>query len=657
MMFTKADIRRVGIVIPKSDYREFIVRLGRSGFIQIDRDIKDESAGSEKNIAMASIAADTAIAQSIAASASEFLSGTDHGADEVSSYDSILEDIPSLFSRDQAADLRDADHIKMKKNQYIKVRAMIEKQIESADLRLAEIRILSGAGIDLPVLQSMKYISCIYGTISNTDRLNDIDEKWFYIINGNRLLLLLPAEAKDNALKILRESGFDDLIDVIKTEHSIDGAEKAAADHIKDLNRKLARLDEYYNSKLPLWAEKMAYLQAVYSVILKITGAESALRFSDEIIVINGWVDLRDADALERVLHDSCGEHFYINIATRAENRRFRGRIPILLKNSRLFRPFELLVRMMGFPGNSEVDPTPLAAIAYVIIFGVMFGDAGQGLVLIAAGYILNRYGMKKHQSRNNISDFGTIMIWCGISAVTFGFLYGSVFSYEHLLPALLFHPMENMMQLFLMAIMMGVVFISSGLILNIINGIIAGHYGESFFGTRGAAGLAVYVSFIFFVMRYIFSGVFPDAVELAASVVLPAVLFCIRGPLDYILFHGEKFFPHGLFEYTVESIIEIIEMFSGFLGNTISFIRAGAFALSHAGLSIAVFTLAGIVNPSMMSAGSVTVIVFGNIFIIALEGLVCAIQSMRLEYYEFFGKFFKGDGIGFTPFSLRFNR
>ena len=101
--------------------------------------------------------------------------------------------------------------------------------------------------------------------------------------------------------------------------------------------------------------------------------------------------------------------------------------------------------------------------------------------------------------------------------------------------------------------------------------------------------------------------------------------------------------------------MVEIIEMFSGFLGNTISFIRAGAFALSHAGLSIAVFTLAEIIDPSMKSAGAIAAIVTGNLFIILLEGLVCSIQSMRLEYYEFFGKFFKGDGIAFFPFLLKF--
>ena len=108
-----------------------------------------------------------------------------------------------------------------------------------------------------------------------------------------------------------------------------------------------------------------------------------------------------------------------------------------------------------------------------------------------------------------------------------------------------------------------------------------------------------------------------------------------------------------GVFEYLVEVAVEVIEVLSSFLGNTISFIRAGAFALSHAGLSIAVYTLAGIVGPDILSASALTVIIIGNIFIILLEGLICGIQSMRLEYYEFFNNFYRGEGRLFAPFSF----
>jgi len=136
--------------------------------------------------------------------------------------------------------------------------------------------------------------------------------------------------------------------------------------------------------------------------------------------------------------------------------------------------------------------------------------------------------------------------------------------------------------------------------------------------------------------------------------IVVPLCIFSMRNILGFFFLGNTQPFPHGVLEYVVETLIEIMEMFSGFLGNTISFIRAGAFALSHAGLSVAIYTLARIVNPDITTMAALMVLIVGNIFIILLEGLICGIQSMRLEYYEFFGKFFKGDGYTFTPFSLK---
>jgi V/A-type H+-transporting ATPase subunit I len=132
---------------------------------------------------------------------------------------------------------------------------------------------------------------------------------------------------------------------------------------------------------------------------------------------------------------------------------------------------------------------------------------------------------------------------------------------------------------------------------------------------------------------------------------VLPLMIFSLRGLLGVLFLEKAK--PHSPSEYIVETIMEVVEIALGLFANTISFIRVGAFALSHAGLSIVTYTLAGMADPSLKSAGALIVIVCGNIFIIGFEGLICGIQSLRLEYYEFFSKFFKGDGVVFSPFTL----
>ena len=132
----------------------------------------------------------------------------------------------------------------------------------------------------------------------------------------------------------------------------------------------------------------------------------------------------------------------------------------------------------------------------------------------------------------------------------------------------------------------------------------------------------------------------------------LPLILFSLRGVIGPLLFRSAK--PKSISEYIIETVMDIVEIALSMFANTISFIRVGAFALSHAGLSIVTYTLAGMADPSMKSVGAITIIVIGNIFIIGFEGLICGIQSMRLEYYEFFSKFFQGDGVVFSPFTLK---
>ena len=653
-MFTKSDIRGVSIVIPAEKYGELIVSLGKSGLLHPDREHTAQTTALEHGLKKGGLSSVAETAELIVSAAEGFLSEEGVSPDSVSNGAHIADDISLLFHRNASEDLREVRRIVSSRVKFEKAKSAIEKRITLVGKQLEELRELREDNINFLLLNSLNYTSYFYGTLQNNNIPGDIKSDWFYILNGNRLFIMFPESDREDALRILKAEGFEaspvssDLIS------RGDLFEKRVETGLANLKARLERLQLLYESSMEKSLERLLYLSEIYRVILKISEVESDLLSSDELVIISGWINFADAESLKLLLAECCRESFYMRIASVKENRSLRDRIPVLLKNKKLFRPFELLVRMMGTPGNSEVDPTPAAAIAYTVIFGVMFGDLGQGLILAAAGLFLLKYGKRKHGGRNSVSDFGGIMIWCGFSAAVFGILYGSVFSYEHLIPALLFHPMENMMQLFLMAIMAGVLLISVGLIFNVANGLISGLYEDAIFGTKGIAGLAVYLSVVYFVMRYIIEGSFPGADAVAVVLIPPALLFFLRGPLGCVLFHGETAFPHGIFEYIVESIVEIIEMFSGFLGNTISFIRAGAFALSHAGLSIAVFTLAEIIDPSMKSIGAIAAIIAGNIFIILLEGLVCSIQSMRLEYYEFFGKFFKGNGTAFAPFSLK---
>ncbi|MEG2087126.1 MAG: ATPase, partial [Angelakisella sp.] len=131
----------------------------------------------------------------------------------------------------------------------------------------------------------------------------------------------------------------------------------------------------------------------------------------------------------------------------------------------------------------------------------------------------------------------------------------------------------------------------------------------------------------------------------IALFIALPLVVIFLKEPLGHLL-HKKKPFPDGIGGFVLESFFEMFEVLLSFVSNTMSFLRVGGFILSHAGMMAVVMTLSGMVG----AGASPVVIVIGNLFVMALEGLIVGIQVLRLEFYEIFSRFYDGDGKPFTP-------
>ena len=309
---------------------------------------------------------------------------------------------------------------------------------------------------------------------------------------------------------------------------------------------------------------------------------------------------------------------------------------PTLLKNFILFRPFEQFVKMYGLPSHNEIDPTPFLALTYILFFGIMFGDVGQGLVISLAGFLVWR--LKK-------INLGRIAGVLGLSSVIFGFIFGSVFGMENIIGG--YNPLEHINTVLIAAVGLGIATVSCAIILNILNGIKQKNIEKIFFSQNGFAGLIFYWGVItagLVMMKFV-------ALNIPVSTIVSLVLICVvliylREPLANIIVRKPKIIPHSPVEFFVANLFEIFEIILSFLTNTVSFIRVGAFALNHVGMMSVVMLLAenasGGKNPA--------VLILGNIIVIALEGLIVGIQCLRLQYYEIFGRFFEGDGRSFEP-------
>lgn len=310
---------------------------------------------------------------------------------------------------------------------------------------------------------------------------------------------------------------------------------------------------------------------------------------------------------------------------------------PTLLKNNALFRPFEFFVKMYGLPSYNEIDPTPLVALSYILMFGIMFGDLGQGAILALGGFLI--YKFKK-------IDLAAIISLAGVSSMVFGFIFGSVFGYEDVinLPFTV-HPMENIMPVLLATIGLGCVIITIAMLYNIANGIKTKKYGKVFFEQNGLAGLVFYWAVIIGILLLFVKGI--NAFTIVYNtifLVIPLIMVFAKEPLTRFLSKKRPYLTGTKGEFVLENFFELFEIILSFVTNTVSFVRVGAFALNHVGMMGVVFVFS-----KMASGGaSMVVVILGNMLVMGLEGLIVGIQVLRLEFYEIFSRFFEGNGREF---------
>jgi V/A-type H+-transporting ATPase subunit I len=366
----------------------------------------------------------------------------------------------------------------------------------------------------------------------------------------------------------------------------------------------------------------------------------------DRSYLVSGWIPATLVGELKEALAQELGSQAEVEVLSPEAIPGAREgvlKIPILFNNPYLLRPFERLTKAYGTPAYGEVEPTAVLAVSFLLMFGLMFGDVGQGAVLFLMGYVIFRRFFR-------YTDYGVILMECGVASVIFGFLYGSVFGVVDLLPALWFSPMQDITYFIKIAVLIGVGAISLGLILSFINAL---RLKTARLPAAGLLAALIYWILAGLGVRYLLTGALDWDFWVAAGVAGVTLLMGIIYILQRLLLAPpqEEVPVEGRGLRLLEGIIEVVDGTIRFVANTISFIRIAAFALAHAGLFIAVFSLADTLN-RMGGGGAVywLTIVIGNVVIILLEGLVVSIQIVRLEYYEFMSKFFHGGGEPFKP-------
>ena len=354
---------------------------------------------------------------------------------------------------------------------------------------------------------------------------------------------------------------------------------------------------------------KIAAALADIALIEWLNEHANELRGSDHLAWVTGWTSDVSGAVLRRAL-DASGVRYILRLLDAPAGMN----APLVLHNPGWARDFEVFARMLGTPGRYESDPSQLLAVIASLIFGFMFGDIGQGVVICLAGIALGRR-----------VPLTRMLVPGGIMAIFFGVLFGSMFCREDIIPALWIRPMDDPITILLAAVIVGVAIITLGLLLDAIQM----HWrGEASHWWAQRAGLfTAYAGLLISLLRT--EGLLVAGVG-AAWFIVGAAALTSKDRLSAMITAAAEFVEQGL----------------RLLVNTVSFARIGAFALAHAGLSIAIIEMA-------QASGRIAywiVLVLGNVLVILLEGLVVSIQTTRLLLFEFFIRFLTGTGREFKP-------
>lgn len=557
------------------------------------------------------------------------------------SYEEVAREIDDVFN--------DFQKLEKKRSQLFEER----KKLKTFHI----VKTLEGVSVDLKALKNMEKFSVKWGTLTKENRkkfvLNYENVPAIAIHIGTydgqeAYIVVCPKSLKMETDRILRSVYFQEI--EMDTDY-LDWPEKMIQkiqDRIRDIDTNLESINQEIREQKNIYEKPLTFAYSRTIVEEAVTKIRPLVPTTPHFAYLCGWVSERDKSVVQKTLED-LGYNMVIEFSPREESEL---KPPTKLKNHWLVSPFEALINMYGIPSYNEVDPTVFMAITYMILFGAMFGDLGQGLIIFLVGLFLAK---KKNQS-----IYGGILSRLGVSSMIFGWFYDSFFGYEHILSSfvakvwgneiskkLFLRPIENINTMLFGAVILGLVllFISYGY--SIYNKLKINDIKEGLWGRHGVAGLVLYISIIMLLLSKIEKSFNVPSIALWVLVAVSIGLIIFREPLTNIQSKKRPLYDETAGAYYVESGFDIFETFLSMLSNTVSFIRVGAFALNHVGLFIAFHTMANIIGNI---TGHVILFFLGNAIVIFLEGLIVFIQGLRLVYYELFSKYYTGEGVPFQP-------
>jgi V/A-type H+/Na+-transporting ATPase subunit I len=417
---------------------------------------------------------------------------------------------------------------------------------------------------------------------------------------------------------------------------------------LANIDKESKTLEEDRNKLAEQYSPRIKALATLSEILEARTKALSGSSTTEATVLIQAWIPKgKSAEIAQEVSKVSGGlANLLVEETKSRENHSAEESTktkehdpPTLVKGPGWTRPLQSIVDNFGIPSYSETNPTPFMILTFPLIYGLMFGDIGEGLLFLAFGFFLlylKRKKVKVFEIGQIFVNGAELVIMLGVGATIFGFVFGDIFGFEA----------------------------RSVLGINPIFSPTAGAFPTSPSVVPSTANLIVYMIFIlFFGVAHLLSGLAISAYNkirnkefrhallgpiswawfyaafVAAAVIVVQANFKFSVLLKNPLVIASVFIPMALMGYG-EGGLHVMEAFIGAGSNTLSYLRIWALNLADFAVKFAFFTSFGIVGA-----------VFGNILVMILEGLIVFVQTLRLHWVEWFGKFYEGTGHPFAPY------
>jgi V/A-type H+-transporting ATPase subunit I len=520
--------------------------------------------------------------------------------------------------------------------------------------------LLSGLDIGLPEIRDYENLAILIGAVDEggVDRIREALRGSLAVVEvlatRDGKVLLTVTCLKEHLAEVgetLRGAGLEDLSPILaKLSGNPSEALEEVSRRLEPLRAEKERLLENLSELRRNMAPKLVEIYEALELNLRL---EEALRGSlqtDYLRIVQGWVSEDAVVWLSEKLEEMRRELKGV-VAYRFEDPKPGEKAPTLLKNPGVFKVFESIVALYGWPSRHEIDPTMISGILWTIMFGLMFPDLGQGIAIIAMGLFFTHV-FKRRILGMNSRKIGRLMMGMGLSASFFGALFGEFFLVEvqpHL-PGLRpgwLGESSSIIWLIKIAIFFGIAQILLGIALAALKEFRNGETVSAIFSHHGAAGLITYSGFILTAFHFLGVTVVPRLLEfpeLGIGALMSWPFFLMIGGLVMMIL--KPILEHEQVSLGLGSLLETM---TAFLANTLSFTRVAGFTIVHAALAMVVHEMM-CASPAM---GIGLGLILLNLVSLSIELLVVAIQGLRLLFYEFYSKFYEGSGIPYRPWTL----